>query len=153
MTERERDLKPRWRLVHDLNVEALEAQVAALDAALQRANSRIAHYCAACEGAERSRDTYCTDCALVATQADVDARTPDAARDWLADRRTVAKALAFLEPLAQILSTYKTDAGKASNRILFVLGGDETDAAITVGDIMRGAAALARARARGWLEA
>ena len=135
MTDPEHDLKPRWRLVHDLNVEALEAQVAALDAALQRANSRIAHYCAACEGAERSRDTYCTDCALVATQADVDARTPDAARDWLADRRAVTAGLMAAEH-------YDVDGQCVRCRADFPLHHD--GCAI--------AAAQTCAKARGWLE-
>lgn len=59
-------------------VRELEAQVAALDAALQRVNSRIARYCATCEGRDdRNFETYCTSCPLAQTQADVDARAHD----------------------------------------------------------------------------
>ena len=92
-------------LTHE-EAQELQAANAALDAALQRANSRIAHYCASCgrsRGIERDGTAYCVGCCLTATQADVDARTPDAGREWLADARAVTAVAALYRKEMQTL--------------------------------------------------
>ena len=95
MSDRERDLKPRWRLVHDLNVEALDAQVAALRAALDGAK-----VCGRCHGdgwyvvdrgTEQPEQQQCEQCQCSGVERDdVPA---DAGREWLADARAVTAAL------------------------------------------------------------
>jgi hypothetical protein len=99
-------------------IKALERQLAeaqageaALQQALQRAHSRIAHYCAFCKSLGGT--VTCSCCDLAATRADVDLQSCDAGRahleadaaktearrlqaqlaDCEADRRTMAEAL------------------------------------------------------------
>jgi len=159
MTDRERELQA-WvaelktqAIIDQESFGAVRSQLTAAEvqvAVLTKALRRIRHGTRSANGHGRQQFVPLRRQEMM--EIAKEALALDTARDWLADARAIPAGLAFLEPMAQILSTYKTDAAKAPDRILFVLGGDGADAAITVGDVMRAAEALAPARAREWLE-